>query len=317
MSLINKSITYSLSNISGLQVETGISLSEISNWKVGGKATVLLKPTNITQIIQLKKLLEEYNISNLVIGNTTNLLFSDEGVDAVLIQIGNCYSNVSIDDCKITAQAGVWVPKLARLAQQAGLTGIEHVCGIPGTLAGLVVMNGGSQRKGIGDNISYVKTVDERGIINEYSNEDCLFGYRSSIFQTLNETIIEVGLKLSTAPDKKRVHAEMLSILRSRSKKFPRRLPSCGSVFVSDPAMYEKYGPPGRVIEDCGLKGLRKGGAQVSQSHANFIVNNGGATAKDILYLIDFIRDKVFVRTGYLMKVEAKFVCSNGVVKEI
>src|SRR5690606_19518457 len=97
----------------------------------------------------------------------------------------------------ITAQAGVWVPALARKAMQFGLTGLEHVCGIPGTIGGLVVMNGGSQRKCIGENIAYVKTVDKKGQIKFYSNEQCKFSYRRTIFQELDDVIVEVGLKLT------------------------------------------------------------------------------------------------------------------------
>lgn len=317
MKLVDHSFVESLFTIEGLKVETGVSLSEISNWKVGGKVHALVQPKSLDQIIQLKKQLAENKIPNLVIGNTTNLLFTDKDIDAILLQIGSNYSSVEIEDNTIIAQPGVWVPKLARLAQQAGLMGIEHTCGIPGTLGGLVVMNGGSQRKGIGEHITYVKTVNALGELKKYSQTECVFSYRSSIFQQLDETIVEVGLHLSETVRKRAIHTEMLEILRARSKKFPRKFPNCGSVFISNPAMYEKYGPPGEVIEECGLKGISKGGAQVSPNHANFIVNNGEASSDDILYLINLIRNEVYKRTGYLMKVEAKYISNNGAIQEI
>ncbi|MFA0075121.1 UDP-N-acetylmuramate dehydrogenase [Vibrio cyclitrophicus] len=317
MNKVDDFIIKSLLSIKGLKVQKNISLSEVSNWKVGGKAKVLVTPSTTEQIISLITLLNENKTKYLVIGNTTNLLFSDDNIDVVLIKIGNEYSNLEIDNLSVRVQSGIWVPKLARSVMRAGLTGIEHTCGIPGTLGGLVVMNGGSQRKGIGEHIKSIKTLDKEGNLKKYTQKGCLFGYRDSIFQKLDEIILEVDLDLTQSVNKKESHSEMLNILQSRSRKFPRKLPNCGSVFVSNPVMYEEFGPPGKVIEYCGLKGLAKGGAQISTSHANFIVNNGNATSKDILYLIDYVRDTVFEKTGYLMKVEAKFVTSIGSIEEI
>lgn len=317
MSALDGSVIEALNQKLSKPVFTNVSLAAISNWRVGGNARVLVQPSSDEEIVALRKFIAKHQLPFLIIGNTTNLLFTDADIDAVVIQIGSAFSEVKRSGNTLVAQAGVWVPKLARFALQAGLTGIEHTCGIPGTLGGLVVMNGGSQRKGIGDNITYVKTVDVDGKAKTYSKEQCEFSYRSSIFQSLGEVIIEVGLQLTPSQNKKLMHSEMLSILQSRSQKFPRKMPNCGSVFVSNPAMYEQYGPPGKVIEECGLKGLKKGGAWVSQNHANFIVNSNNATAEDILYLINTVRDTVHKETGYLMKVEPKFVDACGIVKEI
>lgn len=317
MSVIDGSIIEALNKKLSKPVSTNVSLAAISNWRVGGKARALVQPSSEEEIVALRKFIAKHQLPFLIIGNTTNLLFTDKDIDAVVIQIGSAFSEVKRSGNTLVAQAGVWVPKLARFALQAGLTGIEHTCGIPGTLGGLVVMNGGSQRKGIGDNITYVKTVDVDGKAKTYSKEQCEFSYRSSIFQSLDEVITEVGLQLTPSQNKKLMHSEMLSILRSRSQKFPRKMPNCGSVFVSNPAMYEQYGPPGKVIEECGLKGLKKGGALVSKNHANFIVNTNNATAEDVLYLINTVRDTVHKETGYLMKVEPKFVDARGQIFEI
>lgn len=317
MRVKNSTILEELKRIPGLLVHTDVCLADISNWKVGGRAAIIVQPSNVGQIIALRKRLTQQNSPSFIIGNTTNLLFTDEDINAVLVQLGTAFSVAVIEGGFVKAQAGLWVPKLARLALQNGLGGIEHTCGIPGTLGGLVVMNGGSQRKGIGDHVVYVKTIDANGQSKKYTNEACQFAYRRSIFQHLDEMIVEVGLKLDRTASKQEMHAEMLAILRSRSEKFPRKLPNCGSVFVSNPTMYEQYGPPGKVIEACGLKGLQRGKAQISTEHANFIVNNGGATAADILYLINYVRDTVLEKTGYLMKVEAKLVNSAGAILEI
>lgn len=316
-SQITSDIRQTIANTFGGNAAFDVSLKEISRWKIGGIAQVVLTPKSVHELQSILSKVNGWQLPYVVIAGTSNLLFDSNGLDAIAIQIGSALSQVSIHNFEIVAEAGIWVPCLARKAMQAGLTGLEHTCGIPGTLGGLVYMNGGSQRKGIGDNITYVKTVDVDGKAKTYSKEQCEFSYRSSIFQSLDEVITEVGLQLTPSQNKKLMHSEMLSILRSRSQKFPRKMPNCGSVFVSNPAMYEQYGPPGKVIEECGLKGLKKGGAWVSQNHANFIVNSNNATAEDILYLINTVRDTVHKETGYLMKVEPKFVNAHGNVKEI
>lgn len=294
-----------------------VSMANISSWRVGGCAAVLVNPSSLQQLIDVTVMLSAKKLPYLVIGNTTNLLFTDENIDAVIIQVGSSLSECRIEGEVIIAQAGLWVPKLARKAMQASLTGVEHICGIPGTLGGLIAMNGGSQRKSIGSAVSSVITVSECGTLNTYANADCKFSYRSSIFQRTNEIIVQVELILRKVDDKRRVRREMRNILQRRNEKFPRKLPSCGSVFVSNPSMYAAYGPPGKVIETYGMKGLGKGGAQVSNTHANFIVNNGGASAADILYLINFLRESVYNKTGYLMDVEAKYVNADGLVSNI
>lgn len=294
-----------------------VSLAEISRWKIGGIADVVISPRNTEELAELRAWLYSNNLPSVVIGATSNLLFADEGLHAMVIQIGSDFSDLVIERNRVVAQSGLWVPGLARKAMQAGLSGLEHTCGIPGTLGGLVYMNGGSQRKGIGNNITYVKSIDERGQVVIRTSSECKFAYRSSIFQNLNEVIVEVGLELDWADDKNNVRKDMLSIIRSRRKKFPQKLPNCGSVFVSHPKMYELVGPPGRAIEECGLKGLSEGNAQVSMIHANFIVNNGGATAEDVLHLIRTVGRKVYAETGFVMLVEARYVSPEGKTQDI
>ena len=298
-------------------VEFEVSLSKLSQWKVGGKADIVIRPRSKNELIKVRQWLYLNGIKSLIIGSTTNLLFSDEDIHIVIIQIGTNFSKVTVDGLEIVAEPGIWVPSLARLAMQKSLSGIEHTCGIPGTLGGLVVMNGGSQRKGIGSVVTYVETIDNQGNIKRYDNSQCNFSYRQSIFQNIDEVVVEVGLKLNNGRAKCDIRQDMLDILHSRRKKFPRKQPNCGSVFVSNPDMYEDYGPPGKIIEDLGLKGMNQGGAQISEQHANFIVNNGSAQSKDILYLINTVKETVYEETGYKMVVEARFVTSNGEITSI
>lgn len=314
---MNESILNRLVENFGDSVALNVSLSDFSNWKVGGLAAAVIAPKSIEELKKVIEFLRLHGIGRVVVGNTTNLLFSDEGVNAVLIQIAHNISGVRVDGDFLIAAAGTYVPLMARAALQYGLAGVEHTIGIPGTLGGLIYMNGGSLRKSIGDNVEYVKAMDSEGEIVTLQNADCRFAYRRSVFQSSDYIILEVGLKLEKVIDRRAMRQNMLSILRERAKKFPRRIPSCGSVFVSDPQMYNEVGPPGYVIESCGLKGQRKGGGQISEKHANFIVNNGNANASDILYLINLARDSVKREKGYLMNVEAKVVTVNGEIKEI
>lgn len=294
-----------------------VSLKKISRWKIGGIAQVVITPQSINELQNVFAKINEWRLPYIVIAGTSNLLFDSKGLDAIAIQIGPSLSKITIQDTEIIAEAGLWVPCLARKAMQKSLTGLEHICGIPGTLGGLVYMNGGSQRKGIASAVQFVETIDSTGRLKRYNYKDCKFSYRDSVFQNKNEIIVRVGLKLNKARRKQAIHHEMLNILKERTSKFPRRLPNCGSTFLGNPDMYAEYGPPGKVIEECGFKGFKIGGAVVAQEHANFINNIDEATSNDVLETISKIQDCVYKKTGYLMNVEARFVMVKGVICKI
>lgn len=290
-----------------------VDLSAISWWRIGGRADFILRPSCTEELAGLLRWFHERQIRPVVIGQTTNLLFDDAGLRAPCLQIGHRMSGIALDGPYVQAQAGAWVPGLARRLMQAGLGGAEHTCGIPGTLGGLVCMNGGSQRKGIGSNILSVDSVDPSGTIRQRQAADCGFAYRTSVFQTNGEIITSACMRFEPRP-RGEIRSEMRAILADRRRKFPRKLPNCGSVFKSNPAMYDEIGPPGAAIERLGFKGRREGGALVSPQHANFIVNAGGATARDVLALIAEIGDAVEQATGHRMEAEACFVRADGLI---
>lgn len=294
-------------------VECNVSLSELSRWRIGGSADVFLRPSSSAEVSSLMKWFYNRNIQPVVIGLTSNLLFDDDGLRVPCIQIGPRMSKISVDGCIVNSMAGVWVPGFARRVMLHDLSGVEHICGIPGALGGLVCMNGGSQRKGVGSSIVLVESVDAKGVVRVRTTKECEFGYRKSIYQSNLEVITGVQLKLAQR-QRQQVRSDMRRILAERRKKFPRKLPNCGSVFKSDPQMYSSVGPPGAVIERLGLKGQRVGLAMVSEQHANFIVNEGGATAKDVIQLISYIAREVESRTGFRLQSEPFFVRSDGKV---
>lgn len=291
-------------------------LRKYSKWQIGGPADLLVTPRNIQQLCRLRRHINDNKITSVVVGRGSNLLFDDAGFRGVVIVVGRLLSAFEINGKTVRAEAGVAVPRLARAVGLAGLSGIEHTIGIPGTLGGLIVMNGGSRRESIGEVVKIVEAMDSNGEIHEMSREQCDFSYRHSIFQKSDRLVVRVELELEYGRAAA-IRKEMLEVLRERRKKFPRHLPNCGSVFASSDRLYERFGPPGKVIEDAGLKGLRLGGAQVSRSHANFIVNTGNATSRDVLELIRQVRTVVHDKTGIWMKCEVKFVGTDGQIGQL
>ncbi|MBW6509470.1 MAG: UDP-N-acetylmuramate dehydrogenase [Desulfuromonadales bacterium] len=286
-------------------------LSNHNSWQIGGPADLLVEPENSTQVANVMRFVQHYQLPLVVIGQGTNLLFDDVGVRGVVLKIGARMDYIDIDGTRIVAGAGTWVPQLARMAMCAGLTGLEHCIGIPGTLGGLVMMNGGSHRHGIGEHVVRVTVVDKDATIQRLSAAECRFDYRYSALQERGAVVVEVELECPHGTPGA-IRREMLLDLRERRRKFPRKQPNCGSVFLSTSAMHESVGPPGKIIEEAGLKGLRCGGAEVSRQHANFIVNRGGATSADVLRLISRIRSEIRKQLGFDLRCEVRYVSPNG-----
>jgi UDP-N-acetylmuramate dehydrogenase len=253
---------------------------------VGGSADIIIEPESVSQLCSLRHYLKTNDIPSLVIGDTSNLLFSDAGLRAVCIRISRRMAHMKIDGNIVESEAGIWVPLFARKIMQSALTGAEHICGIPGTLGGLICMNGGSKRNGIGSSVLNVTVVDPAGDCLILDVKECGFSYRDSVFLNNKSVIAKAVLKFDFAENSTIVRQKMLEILKERRCKFPYDQPNCGSVFKSNPSMYKEVGSPGEVIERIGLKGLRIGDAIVSKQHANFILNCGKARAYDILCLI-------------------------------
>ena len=288
-------------------------LSRHSSWRIGGPADLLIEPETVAQIIEIVRLAQLHQCPLVVIGQGSNLLFDDAGVRGIVLKIGARLADLRISGTTIHAQAGVWVPQLARRAMRAGLGGLEHCIGIPGTLGGLVLMNGGSRRQAIGEHIEEVRMVDRQARLQTYSREQCRFAYRRSALQGEGGIVVDVRLSCPRRAVAE-IRAEMRSDLRERRRKFPRKQPNCGSVFLSSAQMHATIGPPGRVIEDAGLKGLRRGQAEVSRQHANFIVNLGGARASQVLELIAHIRQVVRRERDFELDCEVRYVSPTGCV---
>ncbi len=289
-------------------------LSRHNSWKIGGTADLFIEPDNMEQIARVLRFAFINGVPLVVVGQGTNLLFDDTGVRGVVLKIGRQMSAIQITGQKIVAEGGVWVPQLARKTMQVGLSGLEHCIGIPGTVGGLVMMNGGSQRKGIGENIVNVMIVDKTGQLKQLTQAECDFSYRHSALQGTGCVVVRVELHCPVG-EVKEIRREMISDLRERRHKFPRKQPNCGSVFLSTAEMHATVGPPGKVIETVGLKGLRIGQAEISPQHANFIVNLGGASSQDVLLLIARVRDIVKQKSNFNLDCEVRYVTPQGEIQ--
>ena len=307
-------IAADLERISGAAVIRDADLKKYGRWRTGGRAALAVEPVTTNAVRETLTYLADVDLPKLVVGDGSNILFDDRGFDGVLLRVGARLSAVQFDDERVTAEAGIWVPRFVHLLGQRGLGGLEHAIGIPGTLGGLVIMNGGSRRKGVGSNLIEVRGCDMQGRPFERSREDCQFRYRGSTLQDDGLIVLDADFQFEPV-EIGPLRRDMISIMVERRGKFPKKLPNCGSVFLSDPAMYNVVGPPGAAIERAGLKGRRIGGAQSSPLHANFIVNLGDAQSDDILALIHLIRTTVHEQTGFWMDAEVRHISPSGDVR--
>jgi len=292
----------------GPAVAFGVHLASFSRWGIGGSAWARLVASSPDDVSWAVKWSKRRGVPWLVVGTTANLLFDSDGLQGLVIQLGPDFAVLkSLDDGRIYCGASATARDLAEFAAENALTGLEHIVGIPGTLGGLLTMNGGSQRQSIGESVESVTALDSSGREHILSREECKFLYRESRFQSQDLVILSLEVALRRG-SKREIRARMDSILADRRSKFPESERNCGSTFLSDPAMYRDVGPPGFVIENCGLKGMRVGDAQVSLQHANFVNNLGSATSADVLAVIHSVGALVLERTGYRLKAEAIFV---------
>ena len=237
----------------------------------------------------------------MIIGNGSNMLFLDEGFDGSVICVGSSMGNINVDNISIYAEAGALLSKVASSARDAGLTGMEFAAGIPGTIGGAIVMNAGAYGGEMKDIVSFVDILEADGNLRRYSNEEMQFGYRRSIVDA-DKVVVGVGLKLACG-NVDDINARMDELKTARVSKQPLEFPSAGSTFKRPEGYFA-----GKLIDDCGLRGYRVGGAMVSEKHCGFVINYDNATAKDVLKLIDDVKNKVYDEYNVLLEPEVRIV---------
>ena len=270
------------------------------SFRIGGPADLFAEPATETELAALRQILWEKGVEAVTIGNGTNILAADEGIRGVVIHIGDALGGTVFDDRNVTAGAGITLAQLAVAAKDHGLTGLEFAHGIPGSLGGAVMMNAGAYGGEMKDVVASVRCMNEKGEVWETAEPE--FSYRHSRFSDGTDLILGASLRL-TPGDPAAIQARMTELIEKRSASQPLEKPSAGSAFKRP-----KEGYAAAMIDGAGLKGFRVGGAQVSEKHAGFIVNTGGATSADVRKLMELVQEKVLSAYGVLLEPEIKFI---------
>jgi UDP-N-acetylmuramate dehydrogenase len=289
------------------KAEFNTPLRDYTTFKIGGNVPLLVNVNSFDALACIRKLLKIYAAPYLVIGNGSNLLVDDKGVNRIVIRIGGDFSGIKVNGCFLDCEAGALLSGVCKIAARRSLSGIEPLFGIPGSVGGAVYMNAGAYGREMADVVESVSVITSDGTTKVYQASECLFSYRESIFLHNNDIISSVRLKLSHG-EHSLIRKEMDSFTARRREKQPIGLPSAGSAFKRPTGAYASA-----LIDECGLKGFAVGGAQISNKHAGFIVNNGGATFDDVINLMKSVIGIVELQTGYRLEPEPVIISDTGV----
>lgn len=273
-----------------------------TTFSVGGEAKLYICIKEISQLQQLMSYLTGNKIPYFIIGNGSNLLVSDNGFNGVIIEIGNAFSGVSVENNRIRAKAGTLLSKVSNYAMKESLSGIEFASGIPGTIGGAVVMNAGAYDGEMKQVVKEVTILCPDGKIITLSNDEMQFGYRFSVIKKNPYVVLEVALELDKK-EQKEIKKKMEDFSNRRREKQPLEYPSAGSTFKRPKGYYA-----GKLIMDSNLRGFKIGGAQVSEKHCGFIINKDNAAAKDIYLLVKEVQKRVKETSGVMLETEIIFL---------
>ena len=287
----------------GAEVIYDAPMKKYTSFKCGGNASVLIIPVSLDALNKVIEFSYSKGVKPFVIGNGSNLLVTDNGINGVVIKIGSQLSEIKLlDETTIYCEAGASLKALCMFALENSLSGLEFAYGIPGTLGGAVYMNAGAYGGEMKDVLYSVNHIDNDGNNGTLNKENLDLGYRHSAYTDNGFTITSAVMKLTKA-DKKDIKEAMDDKLGRRKDKQPLEYPSAGSTFKRPEGYFA-----GALIEDCGLKGYTVGGAQVSEKHAGFVINKGGATSTDVITLIKDVQKIVHEKHGVMLETEVKIV---------
>lgn len=289
-----------------LRMTQGEELKKHCTFKIGGPADLFIEPSSDEELILSLKILKEHSLRTFIMGRASNLLFSEKGYRGAMIRLAENYAFTKVEGREIVAKSGTSLAELANIAMEHALAGLEFASGIPGSVGGAVTMNAGAYGGEMKDVVSSVKVLDEKGDIIELKAEELDFSYRNSLIQKKDYILLEARFQLEEGL-KEEIKARMDDYNSRRRDKQPLNLPSCGSTFKRP-----KEGYAAAMIEESNLKGLKFGGARVSDKHAGFIVNEDGASFADILNLIEIVKKTVFDAKGVLLETEMKIIGEEG-----
>ena len=276
---------------------TDFSFAKNTTYACGGYAGIAYFPESIKQATTVYDYLDKNNVRFMALGCGSNVLASDKGFDGAVISTRHLSGVSQVGENSIFCYAGTTVAELLKFCSDSGFGGLEYLAGIPATVGGLALMNGGAGGFYIGDNV--VNVLLYNGTIHSFSNKKCNFGYKYSIMRDIKCLILGVELKIYPQTGEK--VRENISLYLNNRKRLPKGA-SCGCVFKNQGNI-----SAGKLIDESGLKGLTCGRACVSKEHANFLINNGGCSA-DVYVLIDLVKKKVFERTGIKLEEEVVYI---------
>ena len=284
------------------RVFTDEPMKQHTTFKIGGPADYFLVPESGEEAGEIIKICKQTDIPYFILGNGSNLLVGDGGYRGVVIQIYRNMSAVTTEGTIITAQAGALLSSVAAVAKNASLTGFEFAGGIPGTVGGAAVMNAGAYGGEMKDVLVEVTVMVADGNIFTIPAEKLELGYRTSIIKKAGYIVLEAKIRLEEG-NQEAIRERMTELTIQRTTKQPLEFPSAGSTFKRPEGYFA-----GKLVMDSGLRGYQVGGARVSEKHCGFVINAGGATAKDVRTLMENVRDIVYKKYGVTLEPEVKFL---------
>ena len=292
----------------GAEITPDVPVSGLTTFKIGGPCKALITLSDRDSTKTVLAYLREHQIPHRVIGRGSNLLCPDEGYDGVVLRLGGGEMQaltLSADGLSIHCGAGVPLQKLCQFALENSLTGLEFAYGIPGSVGGAVYMNAGAYDGEISQVISSVNVYQPDGLFHGMQNSALALSYRHSVFTEHPDWVILDAYFTLKKGDPDEIRARMQDLLGRRKSKQPLEFPSAGSTFKRPAGSYAS-----KLIDECGLKGYAVGGAQVSEKHAGFVINRGGATFADVIALCDHVRETVRAQTGFVLELEPEIMHS-------
>ncbi|MDO4746529.1 MAG: UDP-N-acetylmuramate dehydrogenase [Bacillota bacterium] len=287
----------------GENIIQDVPMAEHTSFKAGGHADMMVIPQSAEELKSILSILSEGEYPFMILGNGSNILVKDSGYKGVIVKIGEAFNDVKVEGTRVICGSGALLSVAAKTAAAAGLAGFEFASGIPGSIGGAVFMNAGAYDGEMRLFLEKARVISRDGKEDRYMTaEELDMGYRHTALHESGDIVVEAVIKLEEG-DKEEIMAKIKDLTAKRNSKQPVRYPSAGSFFKRPPGHFA-----GKLVQDAGLKGLTVGGAQVSELHSGFVINIGGATATDILQLMEIVQQTVMDKFGVMLEPEVRII---------
>lgn len=304
--MINKNVDYKeiiRQKLSKYNLQINYPMKNVTSFHIGGEADFFVRPTSVSDIMEILNIAKDYSYPVFVMGNGSNLLVSDKGIRAIVIQLTDNFNKLTrIDDYTVEVDAGMSMTSLSKYFLEQSLEGFEFACGIPGTLGGAVTMNAGAYNSMMSKVVTEVIALDKDMNLRKISNENMKFSYRNSIISKENMLVLTVRIRLEKG-NYDDIKAKIEDYTYRRISKQPLSAYSAGSTFKRPEGHFA-----GKLIEDSGLKGLVMNNAAISSLHSGFIINTGDATCEQVINLITFVKQVVLNKFNVMLEEEVKII---------